>query len=45
MYDDEDEGGDAACWLAQLCPECGAVLEDRSGPCWRCGLRPEDATG
>lgn len=39
---DISEGGDPACWLALLCPECGAVLESRSDPCWRCGLRPGD---
>ena len=31
-----DEPGDPVCWLAQLCPECGAMPGD--GPaCWRCG--------
>lgn len=34
--------GDAACWIGQLCPECGAVpegegAEDPRVPCWRCG--------
>jgi hypothetical protein len=30
-----DEGGNAACWLDRVCPECGAFVE---GPaCWRCG--------
>jgi hypothetical protein len=34
----EGEGGDAACWLSQVCTECGAFLESpESGPCWRCG--------
>jgi len=37
---DSDLGGDPACWLSQLCPECGAVLESRTEPCWKCGLRP-----
>lgn len=37
-----DSGGDAACWLGELCPECGAVPEgegalDPTVPCWRCG--------
>lgn len=37
-----DTGGDAACWLGELCPECGAVPEgegaqDPTVPCWRCG--------
>jgi rubrerythrin len=22
-----DEGGDPACWLGQVCPECGRILE------------------
>ena len=32
-----ETGGDAACWAAQLCPDCGALTEDPSAPCWRCG--------
>lgn len=36
--------GDAACWLGQLCPECGAMNE---GPivavCWRCGAARDEA--
>jgi uncharacterized OB-fold protein len=36
--DDFDAGGDAACWLGRVCPDCGALEE---GPatesCWRCG--------
>ena len=32
------EGGDAACWLSQVCTECGAILEATPrGLCWRCG--------
>jgi hypothetical protein len=23
-----DEGGETACWMHLLCPECGAVLSD-----------------
>jgi hypothetical protein len=26
-----DEGGDPACWVDQVCPECGAVRGDGSG--------------
>ncbi|MGB3375290.1 MAG: hypothetical protein WBA87_09140 [Microbacterium sp.] len=37
---DEYEGGDSACWLANVCPECGALLDDLTAPCWRCGLKP-----
>lgn len=38
----EEPAGDDACWLGQLCPECGAVPEgagaqDATVPCWRCG--------
>jgi len=31
-----EPAGDAACWAARLCAECGAM---REGPaaCWRCG--------
>lgn len=35
----EDEGGDAACWLASVCPECGAFRE-APGACARCGAEP-----
>lgn len=46
-----DTGGDAACWLGELCPECGAVPEgegaqDPTVPCWRCGtVRASSADG
>ena len=45
---DEAEGGDQVCWLAELCPECGAMPTDdpavEPGRCWRCGgdLRTRD---
>jgi hypothetical protein len=42
--DPRDEGGDPACWLDRVCPECGAVLEgDAVHHTW-CGARrqPED---
>src|SRR5690606_15939173 len=30
----EDEaGGDPACWLSKLCPECGAMLDGPAAPC------------
>jgi hypothetical protein len=32
-----DEGGDAACWLANVCERCGAFQEAPGQPCWRCG--------
>lgn len=35
---DEDAGGDAACWLQSVCPECGRVCEDRAASvCPSCG--------
>ncbi|MGH3588511.1 MAG: hypothetical protein ACRDQ0_19565 [Pseudonocardia sp.] len=34
---DEDEGGDRACWLGVLCPECGAMPSAGTDRCWRCG--------
>lgn len=35
---DSSEGGDAACWLAQVCAECGALVEaPLPAVCWRCG--------
>lgn len=41
---DDDTGGDDACWLSMVCPECGAMLEDRAGACWRCGVSPTAET-
>lgn len=38
----DEESGDSACWLSQVCPECGALLDDRVNACWRCGMRPGD---
>ena len=31
------EGGDAACWLGRVCPECGALDESPRDSCPRCG--------
>jgi uncharacterized OB-fold protein len=40
------DGGDAACWLSEVCPDCGALNETPTGPCWRCGApRGENDTG
>lgn len=34
----EDQGGDPACWLANVCPECGAYVTDLTlGVCPKCG--------
>lgn len=38
----QEPAGDSACWLGELCPECGAMPEgagaqDPTVPCWRCG--------
>jgi uncharacterized protein YqeY len=33
----EGDAGDAACWLHELCPECGAVPDAPATRCWRCG--------
>ena len=38
--DHGEHGGDSACWLSHVCPECGALLDDLAAPCWRCGLAP-----
>jgi hypothetical protein len=35
--DGSAEGGDAACWLSNVCERCGAFNDDPDGPCWRCG--------
>ncbi|MBB4906982.1 hypothetical protein [Actinophytocola algeriensis] len=33
-----DEGGESVCWLARVCPECGALAdEDPPTTCPRCG--------
>ena len=46
----EVPAGDDACWLGQLCPECGAMPEgegarDPRVPCWRCGAVRETDPG
>ncbi len=39
----DEHGGDPACWLGRVCPECGALIEGpMSRPCWRCGMTPTD---
>jgi len=35
-----EEGGDPACWMDRLCPDCGAFIE-QGAACRRCGGRPE----
>lgn len=38
--DGDDLGGNSACWLSNVCPECGALLDDLADlaePCRRCG--------
>jgi hypothetical protein len=31
-------GGDPACWLANVCPECGVYVDDPTlGVCPKCG--------
>ncbi|WP_298040737.1 hypothetical protein [uncultured Microbacterium sp.] len=37
---DDDMGGDSACWLSKVCPECGAMLDHCGALCWRCGTAP-----
>ncbi|MFD7450145.1 hypothetical protein [Kitasatospora sp. NPDC059827] len=37
-----DEGGESACWLDRVCPECGRLRErPGSGPCENCGAGGE----
>lgn len=35
--------GDPACWMANVCPECGAFVDDPASTpaCPRCGARPD----
>ena len=36
--EEPEEGGEPACWLHRLCPECDAVQDEaRPARCWRCG--------
>jgi hypothetical protein len=38
-----DEGGDPACWMIRVCPECGGFNEDdTSADCPSCGARLAD---
>lgn len=41
-----DEGGESACWLERVCPECGR-LRERPGPqpCENCGAGGPDRAG
>lgn len=37
MTEQEPIGGDPACWLEQVCPECGAFVSGTlPARCWRC---------
>ena len=36
------EGGDPACWLDRVCPECGTFLEE--GVDHSCAVRQSDAS-
>ncbi|MEA5119615.1 MAG: hypothetical protein VB036_18625 [Propionicimonas sp.] len=39
LIDPVGTGGDPACWLAQVCPQCNALVEGPVGtPCWHCGM-------
>jgi hypothetical protein len=41
MSDQVDEGGDPACWLDQVCEECGRIRGSRPpAPCEQCGACP-----
>ncbi|WP_370124527.1 hypothetical protein [Streptacidiphilus sp. MAP12-33] len=42
----EPEGGESACWLHRLCPECDAVQDvEHPEHCWRCGAALGDTAG
>lgn len=38
----EDDGGEPACLLHLVCPDCGLVLDDPESPCSRCVRAPTD---
>jgi hypothetical protein len=38
--DQERQGGDPACWLDRLCPECGAFVDE--GVTHSCPVEPSD---
>jgi len=39
----DDEGGDPACWLNRVCPECGRFSEDgQATRCPSCGAELPD---
>ncbi|WP_314173567.1 DUF309 domain-containing protein [Streptomyces winkii] len=43
-YEHEQQGGEPACWLNQVCEECGRVREDPSrADCEFCGHDPQTA--
>jgi hypothetical protein len=42
LIDLPEMGGDAACWLERVCPECGAINDAPDTPCWRCGRTRDD---
>ncbi|MFF2615776.1 hypothetical protein [Kitasatospora sp. NPDC058046] len=43
MTDHVDEGGEPACWLDRVCPECGRLRERTGpGPCENCGADDTD---
>ncbi|GGU88396.1 hypothetical protein GCM10010502_46410 [Kitasatospora aureofaciens] len=40
-----DEGGESACWLDRVCPECGRLRERPGpGPCETCGADADGET-
>ncbi|MFF2073689.1 hypothetical protein ACFVXG_02920 [Kitasatospora sp. NPDC058162] len=41
-----DEGGESACWLDRVCPECGRLRERPGpGPCENCGAGGDGGAG
>lgn len=42
-YEDEEAGGEPACALAHVCPECGTLREVAApAVCVECGALPPD---
>lgn len=44
LLEDEELGGDSACWLPHLCQRCGSLRVD-DGSCWYCDVAAQTGIG